>query len=142
MKKEIYFIIFGLLFGISCNSLKPLPDKTVNQMYRNVDFYPDWITHNLEERFSLTVEPVDASSLNELTANAAMRAGDYEREVVQSYYEIENDDEELVAVITAAVASHMDKSTSTIVVKNIVRVNDDTPTWGKVGRINQLKSNL
>ncbi|MGM0379741.1 MAG: OadG family protein [Bacillota bacterium] len=56
--------------------------------------------------------------------------------------ENENDDEELIAVITAAVASHMGKSTSTIVVKNIVRVNDDTPTWGKVGRINQLKSNL
>lgn len=54
----------------------------------------------------------------------------------------EDNDEELVAVITAAVASHMGKSTNTIVVKNIVRVNDDTPAWGKVGRINQLKSNL
>jgi Na+-transporting methylmalonyl-CoA/oxaloacetate decarboxylase gamma subunit len=52
------------------------------------------------------------------------------------------DDEELIAVISAAIASSMDTSVRNIVVKNIVRVNDDTPTWGKVARIDQVNSRL
>ena len=54
----------------------------------------------------------------------------------------EMDDEELIAVISAAIASSMDTSVRNIVVKNIVRVNDDTPTWGKVARIDQVNSRL
>lgn len=52
------------------------------------------------------------------------------------------DDEELIAVISAAIASSMETSVRNIVVKNIVRVNDDTPTWGKVARIDQVNSRL
>ncbi len=52
------------------------------------------------------------------------------------------DDEELIAVISAAVASSMGTSVRNIVVRNIVRVNDDTPTWGKVARIDQVNSRL
>jgi len=52
------------------------------------------------------------------------------------------DDEELIAGISAAIASSMETSVRNIVVKNIVRVNDDTPTWGKVARIDQVNSRL
>ena len=51
-------------------------------------------------------------------------------------------DEELIAVISAAIASSMETSVRNIVVRNIIRVNDDTPTWGKVARIDQVNSRL
>jgi len=59
--------------------------------------------------------------------------------VVQEVVE-EEDDEELVAVITAAVATILNTSTHNLVVRNIVRVEDATPAWGRVGRIDQMNS--
>lgn len=50
--------------------------------------------------------------------------------------------EELVAVITAAIASSMNTSTHNIIVKNISRVPDQTPTWGRMGRIEQMDNML
>ncbi|KAB3532391.1 sodium pump decarboxylase subunit gamma [Alkaliphilus pronyensis] len=50
------------------------------------------------------------------------------------------DDTELVAVITAAVAASLNTSTHNIIVKNIVRTNDPTPAWGRLGRIQQLNN--
>ena len=47
------------------------------------------------------------------------------------------DDEELVAVITAAVIACLGGNSS-IVVKNIRRVDDLTPVWGKVSRTEQM----
>lgn len=52
----------------------------------------------------------------------------------------EDDDEELVAVISAAVAASLNTSIHNIVVTNIVRVNDATPSWGIAGRTDQLNS--
>lgn len=52
----------------------------------------------------------------------------------------EEDDEELVAVISAAVAASLNTSIHNIVVTNIVRVNDATPSWGIAGRTDQLNS--
>ncbi|MBF8983593.1 OadG family protein [Lutibacter sp. B2] len=52
----------------------------------------------------------------------------------------EEDDEELVAVITAAIAASLSTSTHNLIVTNIVRVEDATPAWGKVGRIDQMNS--
>jgi sodium pump decarboxylase gamma subunit len=52
----------------------------------------------------------------------------------------EQDDEELVAVISAAVASALGTSVHNIVVKNIVRVPDQTPAWGQSGRIDQMNA--
>lgn len=46
------------------------------------------------------------------------------------------DDGELVAVISAAVAASLYTSTHNIIVRNIVRVGDDTPAWAKAARIN------
>lgn len=53
-----------------------------------------------------------------------------------------SDDEEIVAVISAAIAASMNTTVDKFVVRNIVRVNDDTPTWGKVARIDQVNSRL
>ncbi len=52
----------------------------------------------------------------------------------------EEDDEELIAVIAAAVAASMNTSIHNIVVKNVVRVNDHSPSWAKTGRIEQINT--
>lgn len=44
------------------------------------------------------------------------------------------DESELVAVITAAIASSLSTSVQSIRVTNIRRIVDATPTWGKSGR--------
>ena len=52
----------------------------------------------------------------------------------------EDNMEELVAVITAAVAASLQTSTHNIIVQNILRVGDTTPTWGRAGRVEQMNS--
>ncbi|PAB57612.1 OadG family protein [Anaeromicrobium sediminis] len=54
----------------------------------------------------------------------------------------EENDEELVAVITAAIAASLNTSTHNLVVRNIVRVIDETPAWGQAGRAEQLGNRL
>lgn len=49
------------------------------------------------------------------------------------------DEEELAAVITAAITSCLGRR-SNIVVRNIRRVNDITPAWAKTGRNEQMAS--
>jgi sodium pump decarboxylase gamma subunit len=49
------------------------------------------------------------------------------------------EDEELIAVITAAIASSLG-GRSSIVVRNIRRVDDMTPAWAKTGRNEQMAS--
>lgn len=48
------------------------------------------------------------------------------------------DEEELIAVITAAIAASLGRSTSEIVVTNIRRTGDATPVWGQMGRQQQM----
>jgi sodium pump decarboxylase gamma subunit len=50
------------------------------------------------------------------------------------------EDEELIAVITAAVAASLQTSIHNIYVKNIVRIPDTTPVWGKAARLEQINS--
>jgi len=52
----------------------------------------------------------------------------------------ETEDEELIAVIAAAVAASLNTSIHNIIVKNIVQVNDSTPSWGKAGRVEQMNT--
>lgn len=54
----------------------------------------------------------------------------------------ETEDEELIAVITAAVAASLNTTTHNIIVKNIVRVPDTTPAWAKAGRLDQMNQML
>ena len=44
------------------------------------------------------------------------------------------DDEELIAVISAAIAASLNTTMDNFKVTNIRRISDSTPTWGKVGR--------
>lgn len=61
--------------------------------------------------------------------------------VVEEVEEVEEgDDEELIAVISAAIAASLNTSIHNIVVKNIVRTQDTTPSWGQAGRMEQLGS--
>lgn len=55
--------------------------------------------------------------------------------------EEEASDDQLVAVITAAVISCLGGS-SNIVVRNIRRVEDPTPSWGKAARTEQMANRL
>lgn len=48
--------------------------------------------------------------------------------------------EELIAVITAAIASSLETHTSNIVVRNIRRVSQTEPVWSNAGRLEQLNS--
>ncbi len=52
----------------------------------------------------------------------------------------EQDDSELVSVITAAVATAMNTSINNIVVSKIVRVSDERPAWSKIGLIEQMNN--
>ncbi len=54
----------------------------------------------------------------------------------------DEDSLELVAAITAAIASSMGVSQSKIRVVNINRTEDITPSWAKNGRIEQIQNRL
>lgn len=84
-----YSCLVLLLLLVACAGLKPLPDKTINHVYLNVEFDPISDTKEISPNLSLTVKPIDASSLNSITYNAVFRAGDYEREFVREYFNVE-----------------------------------------------------
>ena len=52
----------------------------------------------------------------------------------------ETNDEELVAVIAAAVAAHLGTSSNNVVIQNIRKVADATPTWGRAGIVDQMST--
>lgn len=51
-------------------------------------------------------------------------------------------EEELIAVISAAVAMKMQRSTSAIVLRNIRRVEEPTPLWNRAGILDQMNMRL
>lgn len=52
------------------------------------------------------------------------------------------DDEEIIAVITAAVAASLNRSTHDIVVKSIKRIPYRTPAWNQASRSKQIATRL
>ena len=52
------------------------------------------------------------------------------------------DNTELVAIITAAIAASLHTSTHNIIVRNITRTTETTPSWAKIGRIDQISNKL
>ena len=50
------------------------------------------------------------------------------------------DDEEIIAVITAALADFLGKRTDQLIVRNIVNVTGNEPEWAKAGRLEIMKS--
>lgn len=60
---------------------------------------------------------------------------------VQPEFEFK-EDKKLIVVITAAIAASLQLPAQTIRVRDIVRTVDDTPVWGRVGRIEQLNTTI
>lgn len=54
----------------------------------------------------------------------------------------EENDEELIAVITAAVAASLNTSIHNVVVRNIVRSNDNSTAWSRAGMVDRINANL
>lgn len=50
--------------------------------------------------------------------------------------------EELIAVITAAVAASLNRSTHSIVVRSVTRIPGSSPVWNQAGRYEQIASKL
>lgn len=72
----------------------------------------------------------------------AQKEQEDEVEYIEEYEEEEEDSSELIAVISAAVASSMGVSESSIKVVNISRSGDMTPAWARNGRVEQIQSRL
>ena len=53
-----------------------------------------------------------------------------------------SNDEELVAVITAAIAASLGVATPEVNIKSIKRVSQTTPTWAEMGRREQILGKL
>lgn len=81
-----------------------------------------------------------AKVINAAQSTKSAKGSVTEVKEVESIIEEVNEDEELIAVIAAAVAASLNTSIHNIVVKNIVSVNDHSPSWSKTGRIEQMNT--
>lgn len=63
-------------------------------------------------------------------------------EPIVEQVEDQSSDEELVAVITAAIAASLGRSADSLVVRSIYRVPQSTPAWGRVGVETQMGQRL
>lgn len=54
----------------------------------------------------------------------------------------DTDEEEIIAVITAAIAASLNRSTHDIIVKSVKRVPYNTPAWNRAGRNQQIAGSL
>jgi sodium pump decarboxylase gamma subunit len=52
------------------------------------------------------------------------------------------DEDEIIAVITAAIASISQRSGKKLVIKNIVRESDHSPVWNREGLVSQINNRL
>lgn len=57
---------------------------------------------------------------------------------IPAAFQPEHEDEELIAILTAAVAACMGRSADRIVVRNVLRLQDGTPNWAKAGLLEQM----
>lgn len=92
----------------------------------------------------LTDRSAKAQRTAEAEADQALKAvekSDAVDSVVQ-FQGQDEEDEELVAVIAAAVAASLHRSTHDIVVRSIRRVPAITPVWNRIGRQEQIASRL
>lgn len=61
-------------------------------------------------------------------------------EKVEAVKATEQDDKELIAVITATIAMQLKTSVDNIVIKNIEKVDDRSPAWNRAGILEQMNS--
>lgn len=78
-----------------------------------------------------------AHSFEKKNKKAAVPISEANKQVnkpVEEKIAAQEDDLELVAVITASIAAMLSKPASSIVIRNIVRVPQTTPVWGSISR--------
>jgi len=95
------------------------------------------------DAFKLLANRQDKKTPNTVNSNVAKIEEDklVSRPVIENTSSDE-DELELVAVITASIAAMLSKPASSIVVKNIVRVPQTTPVWGSASRQETIKNNI
>lgn len=79
----VFFLTMVMLF--SC-SPKPQVYKEVSYTREGVTFVPEAQTKQVKDGLILTVQPVDAVTLNRMTYYSATRRGDYESEFARTYH--------------------------------------------------------
>lgn len=60
--------------------------------------------------------------------------------VVATEQEKSDDNEQLIAAITVALATQLQTATSNIVIRNIRRVEESSPTWNRIGLAEQMNN--
>jgi sodium pump decarboxylase gamma subunit len=59
--------------------------------------------------------------------------------VAQTTQAVVEEEDELVAVITAALAAHIGKSTDQLIVRSIVQTGNQQPAWSQAGRMELMQ---
>lgn len=72
---------------------------------------------------------------------AALQSAPAPEPVPKQEHDQKQQDEELVAAITVALATQLQTATSNIVIQNIRKLDDHSPTWNKVGLAEQMNNN-
>lgn len=115
-------------------ALMPMGDKLVATMYviilgMGITFTALILIWGLTALMSKIIMAIDANKKPEIKTVKPVAA---EKPAVDAPKE--EDQTELIAVITAAIAASLNTSMHNIVVSNITRVSDNTPVWGQTGR--------
>lgn len=121
-------------------ALMPMGDKLVATMYvillgMGITFTALVLIWGLTVVMSKVIMAIDSGKKPEIkTVKPAVT----QKPVVEAPKE--EDQSELIAVITAAIAASLNTSMHNIVVSNITRVSDNTPVWGQTGRSEVMAS--
>ncbi len=90
----------------------------------------------------LAVLSFSLDALRVFLAGEVKKPSVYVKEETKQAVGVKEDKEELVAVITAAIAANEDASPDTLVVKSIRQLPQKYPLWGSVGRQRQVLDRL
>lgn len=121
-------------------ALMPMGDKLIATMYviilgMGITFTALVLIWGLTALMSKIIMAIDAGNKPEIKTVKPVVA---QKPVVEEPKE--EDQSELIAVITAAIAASLNTSMHNIVVSNITRVSDNTPVWGQTGRSEVMAS--
>lgn len=121
-------------------ALMPMGDKLIATMYviilgMGITFTALILIWGLTALMSKIIMAIDAGKKPEIKT---VKPAAVQKPVVDTPKE--EDQTELIAVITAAIAASLNTSMHNIVVSNITRVSDNTPVWGQTGRSEVMAS--
>lgn len=124
-----------------------LGDKLIATMYvillgMGITFIALILIWAITALMSRVIKTIEGSNKPEVTTSS--NTGDQDKKRTDANYTVpiqsEEEDEVLIAVITAAIAASLNTSMHNILVTNITRVNDSTPVWGRAGRSDVMNS--